>query len=131
METYKEESDDSSYYHGGLIEMDAIGKNTRSLISAICRSKAYREYKEWERQLMQNPELMARVDQFRAENFLLQNESGENLFQDTERLVKESAELRRNREVNAYLDAELALCKLIQKVCLDITEGMNLHIPEI
>lgn len=37
-------------------------------------------------------------------------------------------ELRRDPLVNAFLDAELALCKLMQKICRTLTEGINLDI---
>ncbi|MDO5336664.1 MAG: YlbF family regulator [Eubacteriales bacterium] len=112
--------------------MDTIERNTRNLIAAIQRSSIYKEYKQREEKLMKNPELMARVDQFRSKTFQLQNDMPRaNLFQDTEHLAKESADMRQMEDVNAYLDAELALCKLIQKICLDVTEGMDMHIPEI
>lgn len=33
--------------------------------------------------------------------------------------------------VNAFLDAELTLCKLMQKICRTLTEGIDLDIPEL
>lgn len=112
--------------------MDVIQKSTRNLISVIQRSAIYQEYKRQEASLMKNPELFRRVEQFRADNFRLQNESvGEELFQVTEYLERESAELRKNPEVNAYLDAELALCKMIQKICRDLTDGIDMHVPNL
>lgn len=111
--------------------MDPIEKNTKNLISSIRKSSIYREYKRQEEKLMENPELFQRVDQFRSDNFRLQNESPkEDLFQVAEHLERESAELRTIPEVNAFLDAELALCKLMQKICLDLTEGIKMHVPD-
>ena len=46
-------------------------------------------------------------------------------------LVKESEELRKIPEVNAYLDAELALCRLIQKITRELTWGIGLDIPAL
>ena len=46
-----------------------------------------------------------------------------------EQMGKESAELRRHPEVNAYLDAELALCKMMQKICVKLAEGIDMDIP--
>ena len=42
---------------------------------------------------------------------------------------KESAELRRHPEVNAYLDAELALCKMMQRICIKLGEGIDIDVP--
>ena len=45
--------------------------------------------------------------------------------------VRESEELRRFPEVNAYLDAELALCRMMQKICRTLTDGIDMNIPRI
>lgn len=112
--------------------MDTINFNIRALTSAIKRSEVYREYKKQEKILLQNPELMERVDQFRAQNFQLQEEeSREKLFEDIEQMNRESAELRHIPEVNAYLDAELAMCRLLQSVAKGIAEGIDMHVPEL
>ena len=48
-----------------------------------------------------------------------------------EHLTRESAELRRIPEVNAYLDAELAICRMMQRVCKELTEGLDIHTPDL
>lgn len=112
--------------------MDTINFNIRALTSAIKRSNVYSEYKKQERILMENPELMERVDKFRAHNFQLQEEGDrEMLFENIEKINRESAELRHIPEVNAYLDAELAMCKLLQSVARGIAEGIDMHVPEL
>ena len=47
------------------------------------------------------------------------------MLQDAEQLARESAELRRNRRQNAYLDAELALCRMMQQICKTLTDGIG------
>ncbi len=112
--------------------MNLINKNIQLLISVIKKSDTYKEYKKQEEIIGSNPELRERVDQFRANNFKLQNEAGkENLFHVAELLARESAELRRVPEVNAYLDAELALCRMMQNICRQLTEGIDIHTPEL
>ena len=111
--------------------MDAVNRNIHLLLTAIQKSEVYRNYKRQEEILEKNPELYARVQQFRADNFRLQNEEKGNLLQAADRLAKESAELRRNPEVNAYLDAELALCRMMQQICKTLTDGIDIKIPEI
>ncbi|HIW49724.1 MAG TPA: YlbF family regulator [Candidatus Blautia intestinavium] len=112
--------------------MDAIEKNIHTLLVSIKRSAIYQEYKKQEKILNENPELAERVSQFRADNFRLQNEGGrDNLFSMAEQLSRESAELRRIPQVNAYLDAELALCRLMQHVCRSLTAGIDMNIPPL
>ena len=112
--------------------MDEISKNIEELLSSIKRSEVYAEYRRQEEKLYQFPELAERVNQFRADNFRLQEEANSgNLFQVAEQVTNESAQLRKIPEVNAYLDAELALCKLMQKVCRRLADGIDIHVPEV
>ena len=112
--------------------MDEISMEIEKLLDAVHRSDEYQEYQKQAAQLEADPELKARVMRFRGDNFRLQNKDDrDTLLRDAEQLSRESAELRQNPEVNAYLDAELALCRLIQQVCVSITEGIELNIPVI
>ena len=112
--------------------MDEITKCINALLAADKDSEEYRTYKKQEEILSRNPELWQRVDQFRSNNFKLQNEANrDELFSVVEQLSRESKELRRIPEVNAFLDAELALCKLLQRICRSLTEGIDMHVPEL
>lgn len=112
--------------------MDSISRNIQILLTVIKRSDEYLEYRKQEDILKQNPELLARVDQFRADNFRLQNEAERgNLLQVTDQIFQESKELRKIPEVNSYLDAELALCKMIQRISREVVEGLDMHLPPI
>ena len=110
--------------------MDAVNRNIHLLLNSIQKSDVYRTYKKQEAILEKNPELASRVQHFRSDNFRLQNEERGNLLQDAEQLARESAELR-NPEVNAYLDAELALCRMMQQICKTLTDGIEIKVPEI
>ena len=131
METDKEKSDDPADHYGGINNMDAVNRNIHLLLNSIQKSDVYRTYKKQEAILEKNPELVSRVQHFRSDNFRLQNEERGNLLQDAEQLARESAELRRNPEVNAYLDAELALCRMMQQICKTLTDGIEIKVPEI
>ena len=108
--------------------MDAVNRNIHLLLNSIQKSDVYRTYKKQEAILEKNPELVSRVQHFRSDNFRLQNEERGNLLQDAEQLARESAELRRNPEVNAYLDAELALCRMMQQICKTLTDGIEIKV---
>lgn len=111
--------------------MGETGRCVQELLSAIRMRDEYVEYKIQEGRLERNPELKKRVDQFRAANFRLQSGADkEELFQVAQRIEQESAELRKDAQVNAYLDAELALCRLMQGIYKSLTEGIEIQTPE-
>ena len=112
--------------------MDTVAKDTQALLASIRKNPVYREYKKQEKILGRNPELMERVNRFRADNFRLQNHSDrDELFHIEEQLNQESASLRQNLKVNAYLDAELALCRLMQRICRTLVDGIDIQIPDL
>lgn len=104
--------------------MDEISMEIEKLLDAVHRSDEYQEYQKQAAQLEADPELKARVMRFRGDNFRLQNHSDKDeLFHIAEQLNQESASLRQNLKVNAYLDAELALCRLMQRICRTLVDG--------
>lgn len=112
--------------------METINRNIHMLIQSVKKSSVYKEYRLQEQILNQNQELAQRVCQFRSENFCLQNEEDRGrMFQLADKLSRESVELRRNPQVNAYLDAELALCRMMQRICRMLTEGIEMDIPPL
>ena len=112
--------------------METINRNIHMLIQSVKKSSVYKEYRLQEQILNQNQELTQRVRQFRSENFRLQNEEDRGrMFQLADKLSRESVELRRNPQVNAYLDAELALCRMMQRICRMLTEGIEMDIPPL
>jgi cell fate (sporulation/competence/biofilm development) regulator YmcA (YheA/YmcA/DUF963 family) len=131
METDQEKSDDSSNYYGGL-KMDAISRNIQILLSVIKQSDIYKEYQKQEQLISTHPDLKARVDALRATNFRLQNDVFcEELLDKTDQLARDFVELRKIPEVNAYLDAERALCKQVQTICRTLIEGIDINLPEL
>ena len=131
METYQEKSYDPADHYGGIkMEPNTIEENISRLMDSIKESAEYQEFQKQNEILKQNPELKSRVDAFRAENYRVQNEcDADNLFDVVEQMGRESAELRRHPEVNAYLDAELALCRMMQRICVKLTEGVEMDVP--
>ena len=135
MEAHQEKPDDPSDHYGGLREIvmnQQITECIDNLLAAVQSSQEYYEFIKIKEILELDPELLSRVNAFRNSNFKLQNEANrDELFRGTEQLNRESRELRRDPLVNAFLDAEFALCKLMQKICRTLTEGINLDIPEL
>ena len=112
--------------------METVNRNIHALLASIQKCQIYKDFKKQEEILNKNPELAERVQHFRAENFRLQNEGEqEDILAKAEQLSRESEELRSFPEVNAYLDAELALCRMMQKICRTLTDGVEMNIPHI
>ena len=103
-----------------------------ALLAAIHNSEEYQDFIKYRDILKEDPELMNRVNAFRGNNFRIQNEANRGeLFQVMEQLNRESRELRGDPRVNLFMDAELALCKLMQRISRTLTEGIDLDIPEL
>ena len=108
------------------MEPNTIEESIKGLLEAIKESPEYLEFQKQSDILKKKPELKARVDTFRADNYKVQNEcDSDNLFEVVEQMGKESAELRRHPEV----DAELALCKMMQRICIKLGEGIDIDVP--
>ena len=112
--------------------MNEIKDCIDALLAAVQNSEEYQEFMKYKALVEQDPGLMERVNAFRANNFRLQNEANrDELFRVTEQLNRVSRELRSDPLVNAFLVAELALCKLMQRICKSLTEGIELDVPEL
>ena len=92
------------------MEPNTIEESIKGLLEAIKESPEYLEFQK-------------QSDKVRNEC------DSDNLFEVVEQMGKESAELRRHPEVNAYLDAELALCKMMQRICIKLGEGIDIDVP--
>ena len=90
------------------------------------KTEVYREYEEQLRLLCDQPELKQRVDDFRRRNYEIQTRAyQENLFDEVERFQRETEHLRDIPVVHDFLAAELALCRMIQKVTTTIVEAVS------
>lgn len=86
----------------------------------------YRDYEEQKKRINEQPELKVRVDDYRRRNYEIQTRSyPENIYDEMERFQRESEHLRDNPIVHDFLAAELALCRMIQKVTSTIVEAVS------
>ncbi|MFV0529048.1 MAG: YlbF family regulator [Lachnospiraceae bacterium] len=109
-----------------------LQKEIDALKQAIQETPEYLEYIKQQTDLNLNPELKLRVDKFRADNFYIQTEvSQEHKLHEFDRIAQESDSLHEIIEVNAYLEAEIALCKLLQDISLELLGDIDLSVPEI
>lgn len=131
MEAYKEKTYDTTDYYGGLnFDMQKIEMCLSTLITSIKEGETYKKYQFCEEKLKEQPELRERVNEFRKAVFQLNNdESDENLFEKVDAFENKYQEFRKIPMVNEYLEAELDMCRLMQKVQREIHEAVEISIP--
>lgn len=106
--------------------MDRVDLALDGLVRAVIDST---EYMEYERQLaiMKGfPELKRQIDEFRHENYEVQQSAApDELFDKMDELAGRAEELRKNPMVDSFLNAELEFCRMIQKINQKIVEAVN------
>ena len=74
--------------------------------------------------------LNALIEEMRESRALQQSENVD-LYDAVDSLERDSYALRKSEKANAYLEAELEVCKMVQKVQDCISEAIRIGVPEI
>ena len=96
--------------------MDKVTECLDALIEEMRESRAYQNYLWMEEELEKDPDLKSRVDDYRIRNYRLQQSENVDLYDAVDSLERDSYALRKSEKANAYLEAELEVCKMVQKV---------------
>lgn len=104
--------------------MRQIDVSTDALIQTIRDSEVYGKYRQSLEALKQNPELKRQVDGFRACSYRLQS-GGCGSAESPDELEREYEALRRQPLAEAFLAAELDLCRLIQEIDIRIAAALE------
>lgn len=95
-------------------------------MNVIKNTNEYKEYNFQKEKVKRIPELKARIDEFRAKNYQLQNsQENDNLMEDVERLQRENEKFLENPLVADFLQAELEFCRMMQEVNVGIAEAID------
>ena len=106
-----------------------IDGNVSVLIESIKKSEEYNHYMDCLERLKSNPELYAQVCDYRRRNFELQNsEDNRNLYDQVMRFRAENSALRRNAQVNEFLQAELGFCRMMRDINNRLMSGIEFDI---
>lgn len=104
-------------------------KETDSFLVKLYESEICTEYCRQRELIKQYPELKAQIDEFRKRNFMLQNKADSaTLFDEIDRFEKEFEEFRKNPLVSAYLEAELAFCRMYQDISSMINTAFAMEV---
>ena len=95
--------------------MDKVTECLDALIEEMRESRAYQNYLWMEEELEKDPDLKSRVD----------------LYDAVDSIERDSYALHKSEKANAYLEAELEVCKMVQKVQDRISEAIRIGVPEI
>ena len=104
--------------------MNKIQECVEKLLEVIREDSAYQRYLACEEMLKSNPELKKQIDEFRVAVFHMNND-------DTDEVENRYEKLRKVPEVNAYLEAELDVCRMLQQVLEQFRNGIDLNIPNV
>ena len=107
---------------------DAVKAKAEELKYAILNSEEYRNFDMYRRRLMESPELKDKVNEFRAMNVRMQIEKASAGGVDMQRLASENIELLNNTLVREFLNAELILCRMMQKISSILISDLELEL---
>lgn len=104
--------------------MRNVDDAVKQLIAAILGSDIYKEYDAQRKKVNTEPGLKEKIDEYRRRNYELQNGSGIE-FDKIDQFEKEYENFREDPLVSGFLAAELAFCRLIQDINIDITAALD------
>ncbi len=105
--------------------MKRVEEKLDALVRVVKESSEYREYQRVRELLHREPEKERAVHEFRRRNFELHKRRDVDLYSEMDRLEKEFAPLRAEPYVNEYLSAELAVCRMVQRINYRLMEEIE------
>lgn len=105
-----------------------IINSSKHLNALIRESDEYQKYCLYKKELSQIPELYERVQEFRKRYFVLQIEADTYDKEAATRLADEFGPILDNPLTASYLNAELAFCKMSQRVFREVCEGIEMEL---
>lgn len=107
--------------------MEQIKEALNVFMATLKDTPEYKNFCMQRDKIKAQPQLKAQIDEYRKRNFELQNsdERKEDLFERMEQLEKDYARLCENPLVRDFLEAELALCRMVQEINLEIANALD------
>ena len=104
--------------------MNNIDSATDEFIAAILETDVYKSFAQELAKVKSQPGLKVQIDEFRRRNYEMQM-SADMDFNKLGRFEKEYEDFRSNPLVADFLEAEVDLCRMIQRINTRITAGIN------
>lgn len=98
-----------------------IEKCTKELLEALRECEEYKVFEENKERMKEHPELRAQMDEFRKKVYLIQNSNTPtDMLEEMSKLFKERQEIYKEPMVAEYMEAELHMCRILQKISMEI-----------
>jgi cell fate (sporulation/competence/biofilm development) regulator YlbF (YheA/YmcA/DUF963 family) len=112
--------------------MERIKLTTEALIEAIQESEVYQNFEHMKKVVNKDPALKAQITDFRRRNYVLQNQmEGIDLYQEIEQFEEEYHEVRKNPIIRDFLQYELEICRMMQRINLRLIQAVDLDIQDL
>ncbi len=108
---------------------DQIRMAAKDYASRIQETDIYRKYCKERERLKKDPELYAKVNEYRRSTYELHNNTDKDqLFDRMDAYEKEYESFRENPLVENFLQAELDFCRLIQELNIIIMDHLDFEL---
>ena len=108
--------------------MYEIKAKARELSKSITGSKEYRSYIESYEKIKNDEFLMVRINSLRKKRFSAQYNGNMNMKQQMDELYNEFRDVYENEKAIRFLDSEMALCRMLQKVNRAVLTDLEMNL---
>ena len=106
--------------------MDGFDKLTENYIKELKKTQTYKTYRDKLTALKKDEEMWEKVSDYRKKRQeLQQNTSSEELYDKADWFERDHAYIYENKQAREFLEAEVALCKLVQDICFRLTSSIE------
>lgn len=103
-----------------------FNKVTDDYINELKKTSAYTEYRAALETVKQNEELWRRIEEYRRRRTDYQNFSNnDDMYDKADRIRQEYADVFNNQDAKEFLDAEVAICRMVQDISIKIAEAID------
>lgn len=106
--------------------MSDVNESVDALVVTIRETVVYQNYIREKERVQQHPQLKAQIDEYRKQNFELQNMTQDDeLFDRIEQFQNKYEDFLANPLVADFLKAELAFCRMMQDITGRLIQGID------
>lgn len=112
--------------------MRQVDMCTQSLVWAIKESEEYQQFCRIRDKVKEEPELRKLINEFRIHVFDIQNSPEPlDMYDEQKKLCQKYETFCKNPLINEFLQAEVRVCRMVQKITSDIVGAIDLDTEEI
>lgn len=98
----------------------------RELAQSVTGSEQYREYRDAMYKVKNDEFLMVRINDYRRKYFEIQCVGQGNRKSEIDRLYNEFQDVLENGDAKRFLDAEMTLCRMLQKISTTVLSDLEM-----